>query len=100
MFCDKCGCIGVPVDGMVMCRDCGRVIANPKIEKKQFSNKLTLDNKIPEVIGSAFFNCPRCKCIKGEHYEIPPQYGDEESAFFVKCSNCGFSKKEEGTKTS
>ena len=34
----------------------------------------------------------------GERFEIPPQYGDEDSTFFTRCTNCGFAVKEEGSK--
>jgi len=99
MFCEKCGSIGVPMDGMVMCRDCGRVILNPNLEKKSVKEDLSPDRSIPGPSGSAYFPCPKCGYLKGDRYEIPPQYGDEESALFIKCSNCGFAKKEEGNKT-
>jgi DNA-directed RNA polymerase subunit M/transcription elongation factor TFIIS len=88
------------VDGMIMCRKCGRVISKPMIEQKHKKKDLGPNREVPGLIGSAYFPCPKCGHVRGERFEIPPQYGDEESLFVTKCSNCGYSKREEGTKTS
>jgi DNA-directed RNA polymerase subunit M/transcription elongation factor TFIIS len=99
MFCEKCGSIGVPLDGMIMCRECGRVIEKPLIEQKHYKKDAGPNRRVPELVGSAYFNCPKCGRIKAERYEIPPQYGDEESVFLTKCSNCSYTVREEGTKS-
>lgn len=99
MFCDECGGLGVPVDGNIICNSCGRTIHRKVIQISGNSDDLGPNRDVPNRGGSVFFACPNCGHVKGETYEIPPQYGDEDSAYFVKCSNCGYSRKEGGSKT-
>ena len=99
MFCESCGGIGVPLDGMLFCNDCGEQMLGSELSQKTVGDDLGVNKSaVPNPSGSVFFPCPKCSHAKGERFEIPPQYGDEDSAFFTRCTNCGFAVKEEGSK--
>lgn len=96
-FCPKCKSIMMPKGKDLICK-CGY---SEKIESKVISEKPKDDKKefiviekesSPNVIIDA--ECPKCKHMKAEYWEVQTRSADEPPTRFHKCKKCGHTWRE------
>jgi DNA-directed RNA polymerase subunit M len=101
MFCNECGGLVLPKEGVLVCARCGSESAVKdkasltRVEKgKKKNNVLILDDQDISTLPVTRAECSECNNMDAYWWLIQTRRADEPETRFLRCTKCKFTWRE------
>lgn len=99
MFCDKCGSLMLPKNGMLVCTKCKaekKISGEFKLtsESKKEDRLLIVEGENIKTKPTTRAECPKCKNMEAEWWLRQTRKADEAETRFFRCTKCKFTWRE------